>query len=686
MPTTKHIFVGRKTELEQFRQILGRTGKLERLILNPGRNVKSRVLMPYGIGGIGKTELSKQCLKIATEEGWNTICVDWDKVEYRPVEPVQVMDAIAEALKSVAGESAIKPYLDDRNKIALVRDRVHRYRAEHPEEWQKLVETARKATTLMPDMTSKALAAAAVAALDVGPKVVARAYDMLLDKMVENKALKNRNEALLYKNADTQLAYHLDKAIVEAARDQALVILLDTCDALSLRLEEFLRDSIVCPSVEQGMGLIFIISARHNQYREREVEDSEGNRRRVKGYSDCLADPPPIVWDLAQFADPEVAEYLREYGLEPKPDLVTFVNQLARGMPFAVQLIVEALLKLGTEMVRAEFPPRNLSEFNTQEMVTLVVRRFLRYSLDNELDQDRLWALAMLRTRDNAALRAVWELRPEERPHQILGDLGARYGFVQPDGTLYEVVRDFLRESLRGKERETAARLGRLASDLYRPQWEQETAVLPTLAKRLAENRWKSLTLDLLNALCWSDEPAAIRFLAARAIEALEFDWGFAKGLVKLAREFRDAPDWWHRRSCRSFDAIARAIEGQDLEEMTGLEVLLREADELGLDSAQRCLLEMWRSRNLLGQGKAREALLVCLEAEKLLPADVSVCETLAQTFANVGRSGLGPPEGRLAYERAVALDSTQATYHNGLGVMLLACFRHRTTDLNSAP
>ena len=62
---TKAIFVGRQTELEQFRQVIGTTSKLERLLLRPGRQLKKpRLFLPHGIGGIGKTSLSQRCLAI----------------------------------------------------------------------------------------------------------------------------------------------------------------------------------------------------------------------------------------------------------------------------------------------------------------------------------------------------------------------------------------------------------------------------------------------------------------------------------------------------------------------------------------------------------------------------------------------------------------------------------------------
>lgn len=144
MPITQRIFVGRKNELEQFKQALGQPGFIDRLVSsNPGRSVKSRVFLPHGIGGIGKSELTRQCLELAKKAGWQTLVLDWDRVGYRPVEAVDVTDTLADALKSIVGEGRIKAYLDDRKNMAGVQEKAQRYRVEHPEEWQKLLEGVR---------------------------------------------------------------------------------------------------------------------------------------------------------------------------------------------------------------------------------------------------------------------------------------------------------------------------------------------------------------------------------------------------------------------------------------------------------------------------------------------------------------------------------------------------------------
>jgi tetratricopeptide (TPR) repeat protein len=672
----KHVFVGRKTELDQFRHVIGNPGTLKLLISNPGIGVKSRVFLPFGIGGIGKTELAKQCLKIAREAGWKTISIDWDRMEFRPIESVELMDAIATALQDVAGKNAIKQYINDRNRSKVTRDRVHRYRAEHPEEWKKLLELVGNISSSVSDPGLKFAGGAITTTLDLGPKAMAKAYDLLVDMLVEKRELNSR-DAVLFKNPDIHLAHQLVDVIKRAAQNQALVILLDTCEVLSLTLEEFLRDVIVCPAVDQSEAMIFIVSGRFSQYREREVEDSDGNRKRIKGYADRLSDPPPVLWDLSLFADPEVTDYLKESGHQPSEETVSFIQQTARGVPFAVDLIVELLDRVGVERARKEFLPPELEGVNIQEMITRVVRRFLRYCLDNRVDEERLRGLALLRTRDKAALRAVWQLQSEESPRSILEDLEARYGFVQPDGSLHEVVRSFLRDSLRSDDRETALRLGQFASDQYCQSWDEETGKISTLADRLAESRWRRLTLDTLNALCWSDETAAIGFLARRALEALEFYRSLAIGMLDLALEFRGAENWWSSRTGRLYDDITRAIKGEGQEQMSGLDGLLREMDELELDKSQLCLLQIWRSRIFSSQGKFHEAMNSCLEApEKFLPSDPSIRQVVAKRFGELGDEFGYKNElknAKLAYGHAVELDPSEPVYHCGYGSTLAA-------------
>jgi tetratricopeptide (TPR) repeat protein len=645
--------------------------------------MKPCVFLPHGIGGIGKTWLAQECLKRARKAGWKTIEMDWDRADQRPTEQLDMMNVIAERLKERYGEKVVREYLGARVRARQVRDRVSRYKQENREKWQGLVDAAQAlaetgvgivrgekvgkivGTTVL--MTGKVM--------DAGAAAIAQAEDAFLNWLIEAKKLK-QDDVLLYKDPDRRLADRLVDALVSAACKQPLVALFDSCEALSLRLEEWLRDTIVCPAIKRGKPLLFIVAGRFNQYQERQVEDSEGIRRSIKGYADRLTDPPPVPWDIMRFADPEVAQYLTVNGLEPTEDSVELVQKLARGVPFAVELVTQAMLKLGTDRVQKDFPPEDPALLPSQEMVTLVVRRFLRYCVD-ENDKARVRALAMLREPDEGSLRAIWGLREDESPRKVLADLEGRYGFILPGGHLHLVVRDFLCDDLRGFERQTARELGNAAATHYLPLWEQAAASVHRLDERVADARWRKATLDTVNALCWGDETAMLPFAAARVIEAMQFDRGFARTLLKLAREFRRPPDWWPGRHHHISDVLTQVVEDENEEEWAGLEALLHETDALNLAETHRCIVHLWCAHNLYGQGRFQDALQECLDAEQALPDDPSLAETLAEAFNRVGwelgwerGSAIPSPEAETALQKAVALQEDAGYHWVGLGVM----------------
>jgi len=467
--TTADIFIGRKNELAQFDQAI-RPNKLGAILRGPGTGVRPHVFLPYGIGGMGKTWLARECLKHAQKAGWMTAEIDWDTASTRPTDRLGLMDIVAQTLQEKYGEKLAHEYRKTRGRVKQIQDRVLRYQQEHQEKWQSLVDWVRNATEgvvgLVDDKKGKAsgvLVQATGKAVGAGARYLAQAEDAFVNWLVETNKLKP-DEALLYREPEQQLAHQLVDVLDRAADSKPLALLFDTCEWLSLSQEEWLRDAMVCPAVKTGKPLVFIVSGRYDQSRERRVGREDGSTRSLKGYGDHLTDPPPVSWNLETFADPEVAEYLQAHELTPTPDLVEFVKRLARGVPFAVQLITQALLKLGIDYVREHFPPSDSNEFSPHEMVTEVTQRFLRYCLEDPVDLERVRGLAVLRQWDDGGLRAIWRLPADALPRPILQELEARYSFVLPGGKLHDIVRDFVRQDLRFSEPETARRLGSAAA------------------------------------------------------------------------------------------------------------------------------------------------------------------------------------------------------------------------------
>jgi len=160
----------------------------------------------------------------------------------------------------------------------------------------------------------------------------------------------------------------------------------------------------------------------------------------------------------------------------------------------------------------------------------------------------------------------------------------------------------------------------------------------------------------------------------------MTFDLGLARGLLKLAREFRQPSDWWPGRNYRILNALTQAVEGEDKEEMAGLESLLKESDWLGLPSTQCVVLHVWQAMNLYRSRQFETALQACLEAENTLADDCApdVRNVLADGFDRIGwefgleqRTAVPSEKAHLALTRAVALQPNAAHHHVGLGVML---------------
>jgi tetratricopeptide (TPR) repeat protein len=304
-------------------------------------------------------------------------------------------------------------------------------------------------------------------------------------------------------------------------------------------------------------------------------------------------------------------------------------------VPFAVYLLAQAFDKLGFDKVKNNFPP-DPAEIDLAQIMRLVVNRFLRYCLTDPIDQIRVYTLALLRVRDDVALRAIWQLPDAESPRDILSNLQARYGFIQPDYTLHDVIRDFLRAHFRSDDRDTASRLGALAVAHFLPRWQAETSAMSTLKERLTEERWRTLTFDTLNALAWEDEPATLRFLAERVLEVQVSEPGLAKILLSLVQEFRLAPDWWHSRTNRFVNLLAQTSAPDPAEALAALETLQHDYNQF-IASTHQALIHLQRAICLTRQKRWETALRACQEAELSFPADSSLQLVLAETYRQVG-------------------------------------------------
>lgn len=267
-------FVGRKLELNQFASVIKPRPALLRYLIGPNINVKSQVFLPFGIGGIGKTELSRKCLECAEDAGWATLEIDWDRADTRPNDELQLLNIIAEHLKKVYGNDSIAEFLKREKQIQYVEERIQHLKIENQEKWLSFVDAIQDiggGVSGNKDIDIGSVTKGVGKLINMGAAKVAQAEDRFSDWLVSTGKIK-ADEGSLYKRKDIFLASKLVNALTECASRKPLAILFDTCEMLSFDLEEWLRDIIVCPLCQAGKPLVFIVSGQNNQYLERRVE------------------------------------------------------------------------------------------------------------------------------------------------------------------------------------------------------------------------------------------------------------------------------------------------------------------------------------------------------------------------------------------------------------------------------
>jgi len=715
------LFIGRVTEQRQFqvalqgllahhrrwREAAAEIGSSFDPEAAPGDDSYARVFLPYGIGGIGKTWLTRRCIVLAEEAASDpAILTLYDDLSLTPtvLTPTHLLERLYNLLVKAGYEKELAPYRQARADAPKVAARVARYKDGNRERWNALVETAsaliaRGAQAVsaahgfpLGDTGAAFIKTATAETVHAGAAALAKAHDLLVERMQQEGKLTS-DEAQLFRDPEAAQAAQLVRGLQQVARQRPLVIALDTLEVV-VPLERFLRDSLVLPTA--GVPLLWLLSGRYNLAGERMVE-VRGQRCTHKGYRDLLGRNPPVAWDVTVFGDSDVREYLeaesrrRNISLEVDDALVAAVKGTSGGVPLAMEMVGDALFALDRSAFLGDFAFSD-ETLLPAERLKEVTARFLRYCLVRDGDDlERVRGMALLRQgADARALRAVWNLPQEQRVEDVLHRMRSRYACVRVKG-LHNAVYDFARRELRTSPTlsETREMLAQRAVIYTRTQWKREHAVSGDPALRTRDPRWQEATRDLLNALFWADPDAAVRFLLPRFVEGLGFDIACARGLLEQAEEFLAANTsplrradsdllrrlrkwtgniWW------SLD-IGGLFGGQGEAAGTLLETLLKTP---GLEPLHLSVLHLWRGR-VLAEGKQyAEALEAYLEAERDLPDGADdLREQLARAFKEIGWNlgwkqgqAIPSPEAELALSKAVGLNGTEGSYWVGLGVM----------------
>jgi len=676
-------FVGRQRELDQFSDALSGFGWLGRLRARSGgqSGTRPRVFLAHGREGIGKTWLGQKCLSLARDKGWKTIELDLEMAGLRPNEPLDLMDAIAEALRDRYGARTVKDYLKARGRVRQAHETVERLRAENQNRWQEFLSGAQEVTEGgtggAKDGAAGLLSPLAGALGASGALSLAKAEESFLNWAVGQGQL-DEDDKLLYQDGYTRLADRLARALTNAARKRSLAVQLDGCETLPVELEAWLRDAIIHPSVREPVPSLFVVSGRPNHTSEGRQEDAKGQQGTVEGDADRPASPPPVSWDITRLTRAEMRDYLEAHDLSTDYEWVDLVQDVSRGIPLALWIAVDIAQRRGREPTRDLFPLNELSGLSDKELVRRVTRRFLHRCLDQEADRTYIYSLAALRHPDLDTVAALWDLPEGNSPRAELMRLADRYAFVGSDGRLHDVVAEVARDDLRHSKSDQICELGRRVAELYGTRWQTATAAIPHLGDRLEDRAWCELTLDYLNGLLWQNGQEARAFLAARFAEATIFNWGLARALVNLAAPFAKPQDWWPLPNHTLLADLRQAAQAAGLDEAESLRRLLEQSQALGLGEIQQACLHCRVAQVLNGADQSLQALDACRESEALLPDDPTLRTQVAELFGRigwdlcvVGRRVVPSDGAQRAFREAIALQPDRGGHHVGLAVAL---------------
>ena len=531
----------------------------------PETRRRRRLLWLHGFGGMGKTTFLRRACILARREYTDRVAValiDWRPGSRRlsphnetPSTPEAMFEPVAERLAQQYGPDIIEQFWS-------AKEEVQRYHAEHESIGFRFDRARKELENAGPDwrnLTSAGRSPEVQTALleEAVQRDVHRLQVTLEERRLWSEdadTLKRRlrelgrdageladvrelwrsktvgpNAAAALVSPTSVLADGLRASLEAASLRRPLLLVLDSCELLAPDCDRWLR-WIVCNLLVSDTRLGVIIGSESRpDYRAR-VGARETWHNKVPEH---LRDES---FDELLFTDGEIAEVLAlsPYPINPSDALVRRLQELTRGVPLALGVVLDALSNgphVLEELEREGEPeddPRDKSGV-VRRIIEAVTQRFLvqlEQKPESVRDFNAIVAVAIQRVPNIAVLRRLWET---ERPEEELARLESRYALFKAR-ELHETVRRFVR--LRWREqvppglREIAHRCRTLLAELKPPADDSEASA--------------SWLIDDLNLALWEEPEAGLRLVPQRTAFIAAHYGSAADALVELLRELLD--------------------------------------------------------------------------------------------------------------------------------------------------
>jgi tetratricopeptide (TPR) repeat protein len=644
----------------------------------------ANTILIYGFGGMGKTELCRKFLEIRKAKYPEVVrvAVDWlDKKEGCSFTPTELVDIFSDELKDVFSKE-MKPYFDIKNRI-----RTNKVKIENLLERDKVL-----MDTTKPVVSAVATAVTGQPFIGTGVSEGVASFGKLLNNEFKTRHIKKGNvsieELQLYEKPETILVKYLLQCIttITSKRKKKILIVLDTCELIR-RSEAWLVDYFLVPLVDNNPNVVLIYSGRDNTYRTRTVT-IDGQRKNVRGFADTLTSHTPITIDMKLFSEVDIRNYLKEKLKQDVPhELIRFVKTSARGVPYAVDLLTNAMQNMDIESTiqhfqDAKFQKRLERSISNEDVIKTIVDKFLFYC--DPMDLTKIYALAILPDRNHGALQELWQ---EQSPADILEKLQSEYALFDRHVELHEEVRKFLVEHLLRNQllREGIARnIAEKALPIYQNIYQRECKEEPDWEDRFDEPRWRKAVQDLMNILIWKNPSDGVDFFLDRAIELMLFNEPFIHTLKEPLDNLLgikvESPLIRHNHR-RQVNALMEALDTFSWRSFSEklLSFCQKALDEWELTPVHRSILTLIKGRMQYHQNDYDAALNTLLLQCDETVLEKSLKDKLAEALDAVGQKFCLNEENYFsfsekalkAFEKVIQLNDRKDTYLYHFAVML---------------
>ncbi len=719
------LFLGRVEEQKQFRQALQDT-----LPPPPGEELPYIFLL-YGSGGIGKSTLARRFKDIAElepqfEGKFYTLWIDWED-ERRKHPALKVgrdqisVETVFERIHATIIQSNEKwgRHFGKYQKMVRERSDIEKQAAEiltggggtNDEFSHKLVGATTSALAkiirwqvLIGETGEKLAQQFMEAGVEIGADQAASLRNYMQNKL---QARLKTEQYQLFLNPHEQLTTALAEGLEQISGQKPIIFFLDTYEIVD-RTDFWMKELIKAA----GPKFIWVISGRNNLVRSGQFGDEY-----FHGYAEVF--PRRFLpYDIHQLARADVAAYFRELtAIDPLSEAeIDALTRATRGIPLALRTAGEIWQKgVGIAEIVGDLD----SHTPHQEIVEQMTARYLLHALQNEVDQQAIYALALAKG-NHKVLQAMLETEAGNNSFDLptrLQVLRRDYAAIHlHEARLHDEPATYILSYLQQDERRSSWNVRRLNMNAqaalaeYIQQLETE---LPLLEHRCEDEDWVQASLDLTQTHFWLEEQEGWKYFIPRFVEGLAYNIDLAQGLLEIGASWQNYLSKRGKKrlkmlttSAHNIDAATKMIQELNrlnrsgwlqgkyekerkaiLAWVSGV-VFMRQKD---LEKAQRALAEAERGlpedgtilAELLGESLddlasqmmwpdgnsdgifAPAAEILLQKATKWLPEEAGIWMRLGAAFTLSNKHNLAIK----AYDRSLDLNPENANVYNNRGV-----------------